>query len=202
MEQRGRLTAARGGGMEEETVHAFQPQEVRAILQETRSTLERLIVLLFLTTGVRIGGLTRLHVPSRNQTRKKRVCRSSQRGGDVPCTLRTVEKNGRIHTVFLTPACRALIAEYHRSTTGLPEGPGFLFPMGGTECGCRSLPHIFRAPAHPAPPCPPASSGSSVKRCSDVPGCADRTPIRMPSGRGPSGGWTEGRRRTATLSST
>ena len=101
---------------EAEPFFAFTAAEVRAILEAAVSTLERLIVLLFLTTGVRIGGLTRLRTGG-----KKKFLHITE----VPATLRTLEKNGRMHTVFLTPACRTLVVDYHRQ---VPSGSDYLFP--------------------------------------------------------------------------
>lgn len=46
----------------EEQVYAFNASEVRSILRAAVTTQEQLVVLLFLTTGLRIGGLCRLRI--------------------------------------------------------------------------------------------------------------------------------------------
>lgn len=101
--------AAAGGDDDEDRAFAFSAAEVRSILQASCSTLERLVVLLFLTTGLRIAGLSRLRVGPQRHTV----------AALVPSTMRTVEKNGKARAVFLTPACRILVARWERETMHL-----------------------------------------------------------------------------------
>ena len=78
-----------------------------------------MVILLFLTTGLRIGGLCRLRVPLARPIRAAR---------DVPTELTTVEKNGRVRRVRLCNTCRILVARwYHRDRQAPPDSP-FLFP--------------------------------------------------------------------------
>lgn len=96
-------------GHDEERIYAFTAAEVRAILQASITTQEQLIVLLFLTTGLRIGGLCRLRIGSNTVGSAATI-----RGCDIPQKLSTVEKNGRPRTILLTPACRILVARWLR----------------------------------------------------------------------------------------
>ena len=107
---------------EEVRRYAFSPAEVRRILEATLTTEERLVVLLFLTTGLRIGGLARLRLPA------TLMPQSAARGGrDVPPQLFTTEKNGKVRQVALTPACRILIARCVRVRAAAAASP-YLFP--------------------------------------------------------------------------
>lgn len=112
----------------EEQVYAFTTQEIRAILLACTSTVERLMVLLLITTGVRIGGLCRLRLPSeRGGVEAASIC-----GRDIPRTLTTTEKNAATRVVVLTSAVRILIARWLREgamdgTRGPPPQP-YLFP--------------------------------------------------------------------------
>lgn len=76
-----------------ETVYGFTCAEVRRLVHFASSTLERLVVMLFLTTGVRIGGMCRLCFYPK----------------EAPNQLTTREKNGAIRHMALTKTCRTLL---------------------------------------------------------------------------------------------
>ena len=88
---------------------AFSRAEVHAIVRAAASPLEQLVVVLLLTTGLRLGGLVRL--------------RAAEGLDDI---LETVEKNGRPRTVRPTHACRWLLTRWY-AAGGRPAG-GYVFP--------------------------------------------------------------------------
>lgn len=116
-----------------ERVFAFSAREIRAILLACTSTVERLVVLLLLTTGLRIGGLSRLRLP--------KATTDEIRGRDVPRTLPTTEKNGVSRTVVLTSAVRILVARWLR------EG-GF----GTSASASATTTYLFPSPCRPNAP--------------------------------------------------
>ena len=83
---------------------AFTPTEIRAIVDSAATPKERLIVLIFFTTGLRIGGLCRLQVPE-----YLHATRCNVRGVEVPESLVTVEKGGKIRRIRLCDSCRVLV---------------------------------------------------------------------------------------------
>jgi len=118
-------------GIEESTrVYAFSPAEVRAIIEVAGTTKERLVVVLFFTTGMRIGGLARLRVP--DEFRETRAINASQ----MPEYLSTVEKNGKVRKVRITDACRVLVARWY--SNGRAKGSHrYLFPGTSSEDPAR-----------------------------------------------------------------
>ena len=107
---------------------SFNPDEIRGILRSAVACLERIFVLIMLTTGLRIGGFCRLKVA-------EGVCNFDS-PGNVPKYLTTSEKNGRPRHVVLTAAVRVLLASWynnHRSSTI----SSYLFPGMG-----RESPHV------------------------------------------------------------
>ena len=100
-----------------EQVFSFSPEEVRKIIAAAHSTVERLVVWLFLTTGLRIGGLARLRTGVGPYTW----------GKEVPRTASTVEKNGRERLVPIGAAGRILIARWYKEDRGNKTSQ-FLFP--------------------------------------------------------------------------
>ena len=84
--------------------YSFRPEEIRRILAGAVTTLERLIVWLLLTTGLRIGGLSRLQAGTGPFTTAH----------DVPRTLTTTEKNNRERCVVVGRTGRILIARWYR----------------------------------------------------------------------------------------
>lgn len=120
---RGLLCRERDEVAEANRLFAFDAAEVRAILDAAGTPLERLVVCLFLTTGLRIGGLARLRVPPAPSTYR---C-----GAEVPPELSTVEKGNRVRRVRLTDTCRILVARWYahgRPTAPATSTPSFLFP--------------------------------------------------------------------------
>ena len=79
---------------------AFTPEEIKCIIDAcTGEPLSQFIVILLLTTGLRIGGLCRLYYPG---LRNRPIT--------TPTTLCTTEKNGLKRVVHLTASCRILLA--------------------------------------------------------------------------------------------
>lgn len=120
--------AARDGGAPE-PAFAFAPAEVRRIVAAAVGTAERLVVWLFLTTGMRIGGLARL-----------RTGPGPYRWGrEVPRTAATIEKNGSERVVPLGAAGRILIARWYREDRRAAPPSAFLFPgRGGADRGAST----------------------------------------------------------------
>ena len=82
---------------------AFSPDEVHRILDAAvTSTLEQLIVCLFMTTGLRIGGLCRIRLHAQ----------PGQWAQSVPDRAVTTEKNGKLRTIPLVASVRILIARW------------------------------------------------------------------------------------------
>lgn len=107
----------------EDRVHAFTVAEVHRIWKACHNTLERLVVHLFLTTGLRRGGLCRLRcsgAPDLNA-----LCVVTR----TPSTLVTVEKNGKRHVVRLCVGARVLLARWF-SEGMRPDAPmnPYIFP--------------------------------------------------------------------------
>lgn len=96
---------------------SFTPEEVLAILDGAVTTPERLIVMLLITTGLRIGGLSRL------------VCGQRPHWGhEIPTdALSTVEKGNKPRTLVLLAPVRILLARYFREDRPPPDSP-FVFP--------------------------------------------------------------------------
>lgn len=130
----------------EERTWAFTPEEIHQIIRSTTEVLPRLVVMLLLTTGLRIGGLCRLRVS--NSTLLERACidrvePGRPQGRDVPERLTTTEKNGQTRTVFLTATCRILVARWYRmERPNLQHGNDFLFPSLGRGGGVTDQNHI------------------------------------------------------------
>jgi hypothetical protein len=103
-----------------EIVYSFSPNEIRSILNGAVTTCERLIVWLLLTTGLRIGGLSRLRAgPGPFQC-----------SNDVSRTLSTTEKNNKERRIVVGPVGRLLVARWYREDRrvegGLPSV--YVFP--------------------------------------------------------------------------
>ena len=154
---------------ERERVYAFSCAETMAILRAAQSTLERLVVLVLLTTGLRIGGLSRLRIPPTIQG-----IRQTMRACDVPAEWSTLEKNrttriahGTKKTTFvpccvqLSAMCRILVARWLSNRPAMFRSNGYLFPRmvsGGGDndgrcvstrflwCVCRTV--FDRADVH------------------------------------------------------
>ena len=104
-------------------VWAFTRQEVLRILDAAVTTEERLIVCLFLTLGLRIGGLSRLQW---RQHLSPEALRCPQ---TVPQEMITVEKNCRLRPVLLATGVRILVARYYREHPQRAVGDNrYLFP--------------------------------------------------------------------------
>ena len=111
---------ANGTTGDHEVQTAFTPGEVERILQAAATPLERLVIALLLSTGLRIGGLARLRVPCGIPVG------GMPRGRDAPATLVTVEKGSRTRTVQLSHSVRrSLVMRVPAST------PHYVFPGRG-----------------------------------------------------------------------
>lgn len=92
-------------------IYAFEPREVRSILEAATTTEERLIVVLFLTTGLRIGGLSRLRWSDEGASGLRSP--GGLHARDFPKEAITIEKNGKIRMVRLTDTVRILLAQWY-----------------------------------------------------------------------------------------
>lgn len=108
--------------VEEERDYAFRVDEVRSILGACVTALQRLTVLLFLTTGMRIGGLCRLRLP------ETLMPAAMLRPADVPSATWTVEKNGVRRDISLTPAVRILAFQWLKSSERVAVESPYMFP--------------------------------------------------------------------------
>lgn len=99
--------------------HAFGVEEVHRILRSAETERERLMVILLLSTGVRLGGLCRIRWNGDAQT-----CHSP---GDIPSELWTTEKNGVARCLPLSDACRILVYRWLR-TRETDAVSSYLFP--------------------------------------------------------------------------
>ena len=129
---------------------AFSPEEVLRILSAAQTTPERLVTLLLLTTGVRIGGLCRIRCRGRAEWAR-----------EIPAdALCTVEKGNVPRTLQVNGAVRVLLARWFRECRPA-DGP-FLFPAPGdaarplsTSSAWRTVKDVLRradvrgAHAHP-----------------------------------------------------
>lgn len=84
-----------------EKITTFSIAEIRRIVVAAETTLERLIVALFISTGLRLGGLCRLQILLPGGRHLPRHAR------DVPKTLVTIEKGRKQRTVHINSVCRS-----------------------------------------------------------------------------------------------
>ena len=140
----------------ESSVTAFSSDQVKLLIAASISAIERVVVITFLITGLRIGGISRLSfgqiidgpvVPNR-----------------IPMKLFTTEKNGKKRTVYVNDALRILISRYinqqkhyksyflfpgdrdgHVSTKTIYRVCASIFDRCGIHAsGFRAHPHAFR----------------------------------------------------------
>ena len=93
-------------------IYAFTPEEVYKITRNAVTTKEKLVVLLFLTTGMRIGGVCRIRVQLLPD-------------GSISEKAITTEKNGKPRHLRLSALVRLLAGEWIHEN-GLPPS-GLLF---------------------------------------------------------------------------
>ena len=98
-------------------VYSFTPEEVYKITAASVTTKERLVVLLFLSTGLRLGGVCRLKITH---------AAGGAGAGAVNRTAFAIEKNHIVREVVLSPAVLALIEAWLPERGASPEG--YLFP--------------------------------------------------------------------------
>lgn len=113
----------------EDRVYAFTLDEIDRILAAAQNSTERLVVLLFLSTGVRIGGLARLRWTG-NKTIKAEDLWEPRK---VPSELVTVEKNGKPRRVKLSTGAKVMVSRVYKERTALhiDAACGYLFPGEG-----------------------------------------------------------------------
>lgn len=131
-----------------ERVYAFSPAEVRRMVESASGTLEQLVLMLFLTTGLRIGGLSRLRAPGAPPPPNGATSEA-----DVARELITLEKNERVRRIRPTACCRTLLARWYRqgrppSSTPPTSHHHYVFPSpapGNEPAGSRpiSTRHLF-----------------------------------------------------------
>lgn len=119
---------------ESQRVYAFDPEEVRAILEAAISPIERLVIVVFFVTGLRIGGVCRLQVPESIQTTSNIAIST------VPEVFSTIEKNGKVRKIRFNDTCRVLVTRWY--ARGRPMGRSrYLFPgkSGEVAMSTRSM---------------------------------------------------------------
>ena len=143
---------------ESRRVYAFSVRETRRILEAAVTSLERVIVTLFLSTRLRIGGLPRLQWREPVDLGLLRATRT------VPMTMITLEKGCKVREVRLLPVVRALIARLYREREATAS---FLFP-GAASTSVSAGTHTVR----PMTDCPWYiwSICRAIFRCSGVQG--------------------------------
>jgi hypothetical protein len=127
----------------------FLANDIEAMFRVADSTLERLMVYLLLTTGLRAGGVVRIRLPVdlqknlRNKAYKMKGC-------DIEKVFTTTEKNGVQREFRLRATARILVAEWlshHREKVDSP----YLFPakmsidprQAENHINTNTLNHIF-----------------------------------------------------------
>ena len=114
---------------------AFSVPECRAILQSCQTTLDKLLVMLFLTTGLRIGGVCRLKVQGEGFSRPV----------DVPDRAHTREKNGANRIVTLTAVCRILVYKWRtEQQCSSMHSTSYLFASTKKPGRPMSNSHVYR----------------------------------------------------------
>lgn len=123
-------------------VYAFRDDEVKRIVHAADSHLERLVILLLLTTGLRLGGLCRL------QWKGSLPAGCPRHATDVPTVLSTVEKGNRVRNITINNTCRMLIARW--CVDGRPQiligeaADRFVFPSSRLPNRCMSTRYAAR----------------------------------------------------------
>jgi integrase len=141
---------------------ALRPDEVRRVLEACTTTQERLIMLLFLTTGLRVGGVARLQLAELPAPHVAETC--IYHGYQIPAIAQTIEKGNHPRQVTLTSSCRILIARWltatiggggglarrdDDSTKGSHEHRRYVFPAGvGQGGGEQQLLHVSTRQVH------------------------------------------------------
>ena len=112
--------------------YSFTPTEVRRIVQAAWTALERLVVMIFLQTGLRIGGVARLQLSttgggggSGEQQQQRTV-------------LTTIEKNAKLRRVVLPAACSRLLDDWLVVRGRGRPGP-WVFPSDGRHGAAASV---------------------------------------------------------------
>ena len=120
--------------------YAFTCAEVRCIVRATGTNLERVVVNLFLLTGLRIGGLSRIqwNVP----VHAAEMCNAN----NIPSEMITIEKGRRVRRIRLSGGCRVLIARLYRErhlTSKVAYSSTYLFPSPHHHGKCVSTHYIW-----------------------------------------------------------
>ena len=99
-------------------VYAFSPTEVRRLVELACTTQEQLVLMLFLTTGLRLGGVARLRLNGP----------APRTPTEVPDELTTTEKLNRVRTIHPTDCCRVLLARWYAHGRPGPTDSSYVFP--------------------------------------------------------------------------
>ena len=123
---------------EENCIFDLNPEEVRRSLRAADTRLERLVLVLFMTWGLRIGGLCRLQLTGELN------CSSIKQASDVPAILITTEKNQKVRRIGpLNEICKYLIAEW--CTLDRPSvNNAYIFPSLSGKYPYMSTSRIWR----------------------------------------------------------
>ena len=93
-------------------VYAFTPDEVERMISTADTVLDKLVLMLFMHTGMRIGGVCRLQLKELpTPTGRQQMFR----GSDMPSKVITVEKGNKGRVVRLPDVCRLLLAQWYNS---------------------------------------------------------------------------------------
>lgn len=133
-ELRNRLCGIDGDMDESQRLYAFSPSEITALIRSAGSIKERLMVILFMTTGVRIGGMARIQL----------TVDTINTVEDVPPTAVTLEKGNKSRVIPLTRAVRALIVQWWRFHRPTNCTSSYLFPSPEDTSTHVSTSHIWK----------------------------------------------------------
>jgi integrase len=123
-------------------VQGFGVDDVYQLLQAASTNQERLVLLLFLTTGLRIAGLVRLQIPG-GMPRSGKACTVE----DIPRELVTIEKFNQPRTITLSLCLRVLVArwiKYNRVGNAAADEHAYLFPGRGGHVSTVSMWRVCR----------------------------------------------------------
>ena len=122
-----------------ERVYAFRPAEVRRMVDGACTTQEQLLLMLLLTTGLRLGGVARLRLPA---------AAAVHTAADVPSELVTCEKSQRVRRIHPTRCVRVLLARWfthgRRAAAGPEDAPVYVFPSPVVRGAPVSTHHLWQ----------------------------------------------------------
>lgn len=110
---------------DENAARSLEPSDIRTLLESASTSLQKFVIVLFLTTGLRIGGLARLSFPTDH---KHPIC-TVKRAWQTPTTLTTIEKGGKTRKINMNTTCRLLLARWCSEERPRSEVP-YVFVVG------------------------------------------------------------------------